>query len=108
MISTSASCALSFLGALMSGRTPVMINYSTGAAKDRQNIQKRCNLSTTIITATALLEKVSLDFPENSVDNFFQFLKVIRLYNSGAKTIFPEICNDRIIGIAARRDDSCL
>ena len=28
MIPTSAGCGLSILGALMSGRTPVMINYS--------------------------------------------------------------------------------
>ncbi len=34
MIPTSAGCALSILGALMSGRTPVMINYSTGAAQN--------------------------------------------------------------------------
>ena len=31
MIPTSAGCALATVGALMSGRVPVMINYSTGA-----------------------------------------------------------------------------
>ena len=31
MIPTSAGCALATVGALMSGRIPVMINYSTGA-----------------------------------------------------------------------------
>jgi len=34
MIPTSAGCVLSILGVLMSGRIPVMINYSTGAAKN--------------------------------------------------------------------------
>ena len=31
MLPTSAGCALAILAALMSGRTPVMINYATGA-----------------------------------------------------------------------------
>lgn len=58
MIPTSAGCALSFLGALMSGRTPVMINYSTGAAGNARYAQKKCNFRT-IITSRALLEKIS-------------------------------------------------
>ena len=31
MLPTSAGCILAKIGTLMSGRTPVMINYSTGA-----------------------------------------------------------------------------
>ncbi len=57
MIPTSAGCALAFLGALMSGRTPVMINYSTGAAANAQYAQKKCKFRT-IITSKALLEKI--------------------------------------------------
>lgn len=34
MLPTSAGCSLAILGAMMSGRTPVMINYSTGAEKN--------------------------------------------------------------------------
>jgi acyl-[acyl-carrier-protein]-phospholipid O-acyltransferase/long-chain-fatty-acid--[acyl-carrier-protein] ligase len=58
MIPTSAGCALSMLGALMSGRTPVMINYSTGAANNALYAQKKCNFKT-IITSKALLEKIN-------------------------------------------------
>ncbi len=58
MIPTSAGCALSILGALMSGRTPVMINYSTGAANNALYAQNRCGFKT-IITSKALLEKIS-------------------------------------------------
>ncbi len=58
MIPTSAGCALSILGALMSGRTPVMINYSTGAANNALYAQKKCNFRT-IITSKALLEKIN-------------------------------------------------
>jgi acyl-[acyl-carrier-protein]-phospholipid O-acyltransferase/long-chain-fatty-acid--[acyl-carrier-protein] ligase len=58
MIPTSAGCALSILGALMSGRIPVMINYSTGAAQNCEYAQKKCDFRT-IITSKALLEKIS-------------------------------------------------
>ena len=57
MLPTSAGSALSMLGALMSGRVPVMINYSTGAAQNAEFAQKKCDFKT-IITAKALLEKV--------------------------------------------------
>ena len=58
MIPTSAGCALSILGTLMSGRTPVMINYSTGASNNALYAQKKCNFKT-IITSKALLEKIN-------------------------------------------------
>ncbi len=57
MIPTSAGCCLSILGALMSGRTPVMINYSTGAASNAEYAQKKCGFRT-IITSRALIEKI--------------------------------------------------
>jgi len=58
MIPTSAGCALSILGALMGGKTPVMINYSTGAANNAGYAQKKCNFRT-IVTSKALLEKIN-------------------------------------------------
>lgn len=57
MVPTSAGCCLSFLGALMSGRTPVMINYSTGAEQNIQYAQRKCGFRT-VITSKALLEKI--------------------------------------------------
>ena len=57
MIPTSAGCALSILGALMSGRTPVMINYSTSATRNAEYAQKKCGFKT-IVTSRALLEKI--------------------------------------------------
>lgn len=58
MIPTSAGCALTVLGALMSGKTPVMINYSTGAAQNAAYAQKKCRFKT-IVTSKALLEKIN-------------------------------------------------
>jgi acyl-[acyl-carrier-protein]-phospholipid O-acyltransferase/long-chain-fatty-acid--[acyl-carrier-protein] ligase len=57
MVPTSAGCTLATLGVLMSGHTPVMINYSTGAETNARYAQQKCGFST-IITSKALLEKI--------------------------------------------------
>jgi acyl-[acyl-carrier-protein]-phospholipid O-acyltransferase/long-chain-fatty-acid--[acyl-carrier-protein] ligase len=57
MIPTSAGCALSVLGVLMSGRIPVMINYSTGALGNAVYAQQKCDFKT-IITSKAFIEKI--------------------------------------------------
>ena len=57
MIPTSAGCGLSILGSLMSGRTPVMINYSTGAEDNCRYAQEKCDFQT-IVTSKALLKKI--------------------------------------------------
>jgi acyl-[acyl-carrier-protein]-phospholipid O-acyltransferase/long-chain-fatty-acid--[acyl-carrier-protein] ligase len=58
MIPTSAGCALSVAGALMSGRIPVMINYSTRAEENARYAQTKCKFRT-IIASRALLEKIN-------------------------------------------------
>ncbi|TKB08380.1 AMP-binding protein [Desulforhopalus sp. IMCC35007] len=57
MIPTSAGCILSKIAILMSGRVPVMINYSTGAEQNAKYAQQKCDFKT-IITSKALLEKI--------------------------------------------------
>jgi acyl-[acyl-carrier-protein]-phospholipid O-acyltransferase/long-chain-fatty-acid--[acyl-carrier-protein] ligase len=66
MIPTSAGCALVTVGALMSGRIPVMINYSTGAEGNAKYAQKKCRFKT-IITSRALLEKIECPVIEGMV-----------------------------------------
>lgn len=66
MIPTSAGCALATVGALMSGRIPVMINYSTGADKNAKYAQNKCSFKT-IITSKALLEKINCPMIEGMV-----------------------------------------
>ena len=66
MIPTSAGCALATVGALMSGRIPVMINYSTGAEGNAKYAQKKCKFKT-IITSRALLEKIGCPVIEGMV-----------------------------------------
>jgi acyl-[acyl-carrier-protein]-phospholipid O-acyltransferase/long-chain-fatty-acid--[acyl-carrier-protein] ligase len=66
MIPTSAGCALATVGALMSGRRPVMINYSTGAEDNAKYAQKKCKFKT-IITSRTLLEKINCPVIEGMV-----------------------------------------
>jgi len=66
MIPTSAGCALATVGALMSGRIPVMINYSTGADKNAKYAQEKCSFKT-IITSKALLEKINCPMVDGMV-----------------------------------------
>ena len=66
MIPTSAGCILATVAALMSGRIPVMINYSTGAESNALFAQKKCRFKT-IITSRALLEKIKCPVVEGMV-----------------------------------------
>ena len=60
LLPTSSGSALAVVGALMGGLTPVMINYSTGAAKNCEYAQAQCDFRT-IVTARALLERVGCE-----------------------------------------------
>jgi acyl-[acyl-carrier-protein]-phospholipid O-acyltransferase/long-chain-fatty-acid--[acyl-carrier-protein] ligase len=57
MIPTSGGAIYSGIPPPMSGRTPVMINYSTGAAQNCEMAQRRLAFRT-VITSRALLEKI--------------------------------------------------
>ena len=57
MLPTSAGCILAKIATLMSGRIPVMINYSTGAEHNARYAQRKCDFRT-IITSKGLLEKI--------------------------------------------------
>ena len=58
MVPTSAGCMYAILAVLMSGRTPVMINYSTGAADNCRDAQSRLAFRT-ILTSRALLQRIN-------------------------------------------------
>lgn len=66
MIPTSAGSFLSILGVLMTGKVPVMINYSTGAAENSEYAQDKCGFKT-IITSRALLEKINCRFVDGMI-----------------------------------------
>lgn len=56
MLPTSSAGGLAVIAALMAGRTPVMINYSTGAEKNCLYAQDTCDFQV-IVTTKTLLEK---------------------------------------------------
>lgn len=66
MIPTSAGCVLTKIGVLMSGRVPVMINYSTGAEQNARYAQQKCDFKT-IITSKALLEKIECPYVDGMI-----------------------------------------
>lgn len=66
MLPTSSAGGLAVIAALMAGRTPVMINYSTGAEKNCLYAQEQCDFRI-IITAKALLDKAGCERLSNMV-----------------------------------------
>ncbi|NKB35159.1 MAG: AMP-binding protein [Pseudomonadales bacterium] len=87
MLPTSAGGALAIVGAMFAGRTPVMINYSTGAEKNCIYAQQKCDFKK-IITARALLEKTGckelpdMIFIEDILENLSRFEQLIALLKS--------------------------
>ena len=59
MIPPAPGGIIAILGALFAGKTPVLINYSTGAIENSKYAQKKCGFRT-IITSKKLLEKLNL------------------------------------------------
>jgi acyl-[acyl-carrier-protein]-phospholipid O-acyltransferase/long-chain-fatty-acid--[acyl-carrier-protein] ligase len=66
MVPTSAGSFLATLGVLMAGKTPVMINYSTGAAENCEYAQNKVGFKT-ILTSRALCEKIKCPHVEGMV-----------------------------------------
>ncbi len=66
MVPTSAGCMLSVIGSLMSGKIPVMINYSTGARENSIYAQEKCSFKT-IITSKKLCDKINCEHVDGMV-----------------------------------------
>ena len=87
MLPTSSGGALAVLGAVMAGLTPVMINYSTGAARNCHYAQQQCDFKV-VITTKALLERVNCErlpdmiFIEDILANLARFEKALAFLKS--------------------------
>jgi len=101
MLPTSSAGALAIIGAVMAGLTPVMINYSTGPARNCRFAQRQCDF-TAIITSRAVLEKTNCEelpgmvFIEDIMDNLSAWEKVL----AAVKTRLPEALLKRLTGKA--------
>ncbi len=106
MIPTSAGCALTVLGALMSGRVPVMINYSTGAADNCRYAQKKCDFHT-IITSKALLKKIDCSHVEGMVyiEDIMASLSTLKKIKALAISKLPAGAIQKLVGGGDVDDD---
>jgi acyl-[acyl-carrier-protein]-phospholipid O-acyltransferase/long-chain-fatty-acid--[acyl-carrier-protein] ligase len=106
MIPTSAGCALTVLGALMSGRVPVMINYSTGADKNCRYAQKKCDFQT-IITSKALLKKIDCPHVEGMVyiEDIMASLSTLKKIKAAAISKLPAGVIQKLVAGGDDNDD---
>jgi len=106
MIPTSAGCALTVLGALMSGRVPVMINYSTGAAENCRYAQKKCDFHT-IITSKALLKKIDCPHVDGMVyiEDIMASLSTLKKVKAAAISKLPAGAIRKLVGGGDVDDD---
>lgn len=90
MLPTSAGCSLAVLGAMMSGRTPVMINYSTGAEKNIRYAQEKCDFRA-VITSRALIEKIGCPEVEGMVfiEDIMKGLSIAEKLKAAVKAKLP-------------------
>ncbi|MDH3259104.1 MAG: AMP-binding protein, partial [Deltaproteobacteria bacterium] len=109
MIPTSAGCALSIIASLMSGKTPVMINYSTGADRNAIYAQKKCGFST-IIASRALLEKIhcppvdGMVFIEDIMDGLGRTEKLA----AAAKSTLPAVLLQKMMHAGNEKDNAVI
>ena len=91
MIPTSAGGYMTVLGTIMSGRIPVMINYSTNAEENIRYGQNKCNFKT-IITSKALLEKINCPQVEGMVflEDIMAGLSKVKKLKAAIKSKLPE------------------
>jgi acyl-[acyl-carrier-protein]-phospholipid O-acyltransferase/long-chain-fatty-acid--[acyl-carrier-protein] ligase len=99
MLPTSSAGGLAVIAALMADRTPVMINYSTGAEKNCRYAQEQCDFRV-IVTAKALLDKTGCKQLPNMV--FIEdMLGTLGTFEKGLafiKSKLPRILLKRAVG----------
>ena len=91
MLPNSAGSILAILGALMSGRVPVMINYSTGASLNCEFAQEKCAFKT-IVTSRALCKKINCPELEGMVyiEDLMKSITVSDKIMAAFKATLPE------------------
>ena len=91
MVPTSAGGYLAVLAVIMSGRTPVMINYSTDAEENIKYARNKCNFRT-VITSKTLLEKINCPQIEGMVflEDIMAGLSKVKKLKAAIKSKLPE------------------
>lgn len=104
MLPTSAPIAIAYFGTLLAGKTPVMINYSTGALENARYAQQKCYFKT-IVTSRKMLDTLGIKpidgmlclediLPRISLSEKLQGLLISKLPSSIIKSMLPPVKED--------------
>jgi acyl-[acyl-carrier-protein]-phospholipid O-acyltransferase/long-chain-fatty-acid--[acyl-carrier-protein] ligase len=109
MIPTSAGCGLSIIGALMSGRTPVMINYSTGAEDNCRYAQSKCDFKT-IVTSKALLQKIECPHVDGMIyiEDIMAGLNTLKKIKAAAISKLPVAAIRKVVAGRSEQEDAVI
>jgi acyl-[acyl-carrier-protein]-phospholipid O-acyltransferase / long-chain-fatty-acid--[acyl-carrier-protein] ligase len=91
MIPMSGGAFISLLATLISGKIPVMINYSTGAENNIKYAKKKCGLKT-IITSKKLCERLGVKHIEGMVyvEELVESINISQKLFAAAKSLAPD------------------
>lgn len=78
MIPVSAGAVIAKMATLMAGKTPAMINYSTGALQNCEYARMRCGIKL-ILTSRALLQRLNIEATDDMI-MMEDIIESIRLY----------------------------
>lgn len=102
ILPTSASAALIIIALLMDGKTPVLLNYSTGVEANVELAKKKCHFKD-IITARVLLEKLKVP----RLDGFVyveDLLNKVSVFDKVGGTLKASLSAERILSSVHRHD----
>ena len=102
MLPTSAGAAIVILALLMSGKTPVLLNYSTGIQANVEYSRKKCDFET-VITAKALLEKIKAPKLKGFI-YIEDLLNSISILDKTKGALFTNLSADRILSRFSHSD----
>lgn len=109
MIPNSTGCIAAIIGTLMCGKTPVMVNYSTGASENAIFAQEKCSFKT-IITSKKLLEKIGAEFVSGMIyiENIIATLGTMEKIKEGLISKLPASMIQSIVHNGNENKDSVI
>ena len=102
MLPTSASAALIILALLMNGKTPVLLNYSTGVEANVEHAKRKCHLKN-VVTAKALLDRLKAPMLDGFV-YIEDLLNEISFFDKARGALKASHSAERILSSVHRHD----
>ncbi len=103
MLPNSAGAVLSILATLISGRIPVMLNYSTGASDNCTFGQRKCDFKT-IVTSKTLLERIGCPHVDGMV-YLEDIMGTVTLYDKVRAALLASLPADRLLRKLPKADE---